>query len=111
MPLTDQSRGFFNKERLARMKDGALLVNVARGPIVDTDALVAELNSGRITAALDVTDPEPLPAGHPLWSAKGVFITPHIGGNSSAFEPRARKLIENQLQLLAAGKPLQNVII
>ena len=111
MPLTDQSRGFFNKERLARMKDGALLVNVARGPIVDTDALVAELNSGRITAALDVTDPEPLPAGHPLWNAKGLFITPHIGGNSSAFEPRARKLIESQLQLLAAGKPLDNVII
>ena len=81
------------------------------GKKVDTDALVAELNSGRITAALDVTDPEPLPAGHPLWSAKGVFITPHIGGNSSAFEPRARKLIESQLQLLAAGKPLDNVII
>ena len=93
------------------MKDGALLVNVARGPIVDTDALVKELNSGRITAALDVTDPEPLPEGHPLWSAKGVLISPHVGGNTTAFEPRARRLIKSQLELLAAGKPLNNIIV
>lgn len=111
LPLNEASRHLFDARRLALLKDGALLVNVARGPIIDTDALIVELNSGRITAALDVTDPEPLPAGHPLWSAKGVFIAPHVGGNSSAFEPRARKLIETQLERLAAGKPLENIII
>ena len=111
LPLTKQSKHLFDARRLALMKDGALLVNVARGPIVDTDALVKELNSGRITAGLDVTDPEPLPKGHPLWSAKGVLISPHVGGNSSAFEKRARRLIESQLNLLAQGKPLNNVIV
>ena len=111
LPLNDESRKMFNKKRLALLKDGALLVNVARGGIVDTDALVAELNSGRITAALDVTDPEPLPAGHPLWSAPGVLIAPHVGGNTSAFEPRARRLVEAQLERLAQGHKLENVII
>jgi len=111
LPLTAQSRKLFDAKRLALMKDGSLLVNVARGPIVDTDALVAELNSGRITAALDVTDPEPLPSDHPLWRAKGVLISPHVGGNTSAFEKRARRLIESQLQLLSEGKPLNNVIV
>ena len=111
LPLTKESKHLFDARRLALMKDGALLVNVARGPIVDTDALVKELNSGRITAGLDVTDPEPLPKGHPLWSAKGVLISPHVGGNSSAFEKRARRLIESQLNLLAQGKPLNNVIV
>jgi len=111
LPLTKESKHLFDARRLALMKDGALLVNVARGPIVDTDALVKELNSGRIIAGLDVTDPEPLPKGHPLWSAKGVLISPHVGGNSSAFEKRARRLIESQLDLLAQGKPLNNVIV
>ena len=111
LPLTKESKHLFDARRLALMKDGALLVNVARGPIVDTDALVKELNSGRITAGLDVTDPEPLPKGHPLWSAKGVLISPHVGGNSSAFEKRARRLIESQLDLLAQGKRLNNVIV
>ena len=111
LPLTKESKHLFDARRLALMKDGALLVNVARGPIVDTAALVKELNSGRITAGLDVTDPEPLPKGHPLWSAKGVLISPHVGGNSSAFEKRARRLIESQLNLLAQGKPLNNVIV
>jgi len=111
LPLTKESKHLFDARRLALMKDGALLVNVARGPIVDTDALVKELNSGRITAGLDVTDPEPLPKGHPLWSAKGVLISPHVGGNSSAFEKRARRLIESQLNLLAQGKPLNNIIV
>ena len=111
LPLNDESRKLFDKRRLALLKDGALLVNVARGGIIDTDALVAELNSGRITAALDVTDPEPLPAGHPLWSAPGVLIAPHVGGNTSAFEPRARRLVEGQLARLAAGQKLENVII
>jgi phosphoglycerate dehydrogenase-like enzyme len=111
LPLTKESKHLFDARRLALMKDGALLVNVARGPIVDTDALVKELNSGRITAALDVTDPEPLPEGHALWSAKGVLISPHVGGNTTAFEPRARRLIKSQLELLAAGKPLNNIIV
>ena len=111
LPLTPESKHLFNAKRLSLMKDGALLVNVARGPIVDTDALVKELNSGRITAAVDVTDPEPLPSDHPLWRAKGVLISPHVGGNTTAFEKRARKLIESQLNLLAEGKPLNNVIV
>jgi phosphoglycerate dehydrogenase-like enzyme len=111
LPLTAESKHLFNAQRLALIKDGALLVNVARGPIVDTNALVKELNSGRITAALDVTDPEPLPSDHPLWKAKGVLISPHVGGNTSAFEKRARRLIESQLQLLAEGKALNNVIV
>jgi phosphoglycerate dehydrogenase-like enzyme len=111
LPLTKDSKHLFDARRLALMKDGSLLVNVARGPIVDTDALVKELNSGRITAALDVTDPEPLPEDHPLWSAKGVLISPHVGGNTSAFEPRARKLIKSQLDLLAKGEALNNIIV
>jgi len=111
LPLTKESKHLFDARRLSLMKDGALLVNVARGQIVDTDALIKELNSGRITAALDVTDPEPLPKGHPLWSAKGVLISPHIGGSTSIFEKRAKNLIESQLNLLAEGKPLNNVIV
>ena len=111
LPLNDESRKMFDAARLAKMKDGALLVNVARGAIVDTDALIAELKSGRITAALDVTDPEPLPSDHPLWQMRGVFIAPHVGGNTSIFESRARKLIQQQLQKLASGEPLANVIV
>lgn len=111
LPLNDESKYLFNAAKLAKMKDGALLVNVARGAIVETEALIAELSSGRLTAALDVTDPEPLPSDHPLWQTPGVFIAPHVGGNTSAFEPRARKLIQQQLQQLASGKPLANVII
>ena len=111
LPLTPESKHLFNAKRLALMKDGALLVNVARGPVVETDALVKELNSGRITAALDVTDPEPLPKDHPLWLAKGVLISPHVGGNTTAFEKRAKRLIESQLQLLASGERLNNIIL
>jgi len=111
LPLTAESKHLFNAKRLGIMKNGSLLVNVARGPIVETDALVKELNSGRITAALDVTDPEPLPSDHPLWQAKGVLISPHVGGNTSAFEKRAKKLIESQLQLLSEGKSLNNIIV
>ncbi|MFI0714194.1 2-hydroxyacid dehydrogenase [Streptomyces inhibens] len=110
VPLTDGTRGLVGSDFLARMKDGALLVNIARGGIVDTKALLAELESGRLRAALDVTDPEPLPAGHPLWHAPGVLITPHVGGPSSAFLPRAKRLLRDQLTLFAAGEPLRNVI-
>ncbi|MGW5732738.1 MULTISPECIES: 2-hydroxyacid dehydrogenase [Streptomyces] len=110
-PLTDTTRGLVGADFLARMKDGALLVNVARGPVVDTKALLAELESGRITAALDVTDPEPLPAAHPLWQAPGVLISPHVGGSTSAFLPRAKHLLAAQLTRHVAGEPLGNVVL
>ncbi|MGW5464538.1 2-hydroxyacid dehydrogenase [Streptomyces sp. NPDC003996] len=110
-PLTEQTRGLADAEFLARMKDGALLVNVARGPVVDTKALLAEVESGRITAALDVTDPEPLPPGHPLWQAPGVLITPHVGGPTSAFLPRAKQLLVDQLTRFVNHEPLRNVIL
>ncbi|WP_329127563.1 2-hydroxyacid dehydrogenase [Streptomyces caniferus] len=109
-PLTETTRGLVGTDFLARMKDGALLVNIARGQIVDTKALLAELDSGRLRAALDVTDPEPLPPEHPLWHAPGVLITPHVGGPSSAFLPRAKRLLRDQLTLFAAGEPLRNVV-
>jgi phosphoglycerate dehydrogenase-like enzyme len=92
------------------MKEGALLVNVARGKVVDTDALLAETASGRLRAALDVTDPEPLPPDHPLWTVPGVLISPHVGGASSAFRPRAVALLQRQLRAYAAGEPLDNVV-
>jgi phosphoglycerate dehydrogenase-like enzyme len=84
---------------------------VARGPVVDTDALVEELGGGRITAALDVTDPEPLPAGHPLWHAPGVLISPHVGGSTSGFMPRAKRLMADQVTRFAQGRPLKNVVL
>ncbi|MFD8554358.1 2-hydroxyacid dehydrogenase [Streptomyces fradiae] len=110
-PLTEETRNLADAAFLARMKDGALLVNVARGPVVDTKALLAETGSGRLTAALDVTDPEPLPAGHPLWHAPGVLISPHVGGSTSAFMPRAKRLITEQLTRFAAGEPLRNLVL
>jgi phosphoglycerate dehydrogenase-like enzyme len=110
VPLTDLTRHLADAAFLARMKDGALLVNVARGPVVDTDALVAELRSGRIAAALDVTDPEPLPPGHPLWACPNLLVTPHVGGASTAMEPRAFRLVRDQLARFAAGEPLANVM-
>ena len=110
LPLTHESKHFINADRIKKMKDGATLINVARGAIVDTNALIAELNTGRITAGLDVTDPEPLPEGHPLWSAPNLIITPHVGGDSAAFDPRARKMVEEQLERLAQSKPLLNQI-
>ncbi|WP_329621029.1 2-hydroxyacid dehydrogenase [Streptomyces sp. NBC_01255] len=110
-PLTPATHHLADAGFLARMKDGALLVNVARGPVVDTAALLKEVESGRITAALDVTDPEPLPAGHPLWHAPGVLISPHVGGSTSAFMPRAKRLIAGQLRRFAAGEGLANVIL
>lgn len=110
-PLTDETKGLAGAEFLARMKDGALFVNVARGPVADTKALLAELESGRIKAALDVTDPEPLPPGHPLWHAPGVVISPHVGGSTSAFMPRAKRLLADQLTRYAAGDALRNVVL
>lgn len=110
VPMTEQTRGMADAGFLARMKDGALLVNAARGPIVDTDALLAEVSAGRLRAALDVTDPEPLPADHPLWHAPGVLVSPHVGGNSTAMMPRAYRLLGDQLRRYVSGEPLRNVI-
>ncbi len=109
VPLTPQTEGMVDQAFLRRMRDGALLVNVARGPVVVMDALLAELP--RIEAALDVVDPEPLPADHPLWSAPGVLITPHIGGDSDAFPRLARRLIADQVRRWRGGEPLANVIV
>lgn len=109
-PATDETRGMVNAEFLGQMKDGALLVNVARGALVVTADLIAALESGRISAALDVTDPEPLPEGHPLWRAPNLLISPHVGGPSSAMWPRAYRLVREQLQRFANGQPLHNVV-
>ena len=111
VPLTDQTRRLVDAEFLGAMRDGTLLVNVARGGVVDTDALLAELSTGRLRAALDVTDPEPPPPGHPLWSAPGLLMSPHVGGSTTAFEPRARRLLRAQLERFAAGEPLANVVV
>jgi phosphoglycerate dehydrogenase-like enzyme len=92
------------------MPDGALLVNIARGSIVDTDALLAELTSGRLRAALDVTDPEPLPEGHPLWSAPNLLLTPHVAGAVPNTNARAAAALTDQLQRILAGEPLANVV-
>jgi phosphoglycerate dehydrogenase-like enzyme len=110
VPLSEATRGLVDATFLAAMPDGALLVNVARGPVVDTDALLAETSSGRLLAALDVTDPEPLPPDHPLWASPGVLISPHVGGATSAFRPRAVRLLREQLRAYAAGEPLRNVV-
>jgi phosphoglycerate dehydrogenase-like enzyme len=110
VPVTDETRQLVNKDFLRAMKDGALLVNAARGVIVDTDALLEALSSGRIRAALDVTDPEPLPEGHPLWQAPGLLLTPHVGGAIYESRERAYQVVSQQLARLAAGEPLRNVI-
>lgn len=110
LPLTDRSRGLVDADFLARMKPGSLLVNVARGAIVDTDALVTALEEGRVRAALDVFDPEPLPDDHPLWRAPNLLMTPHVGGASSAMWPRAHRLVREQLHRYAAGEGLGNIM-
>jgi phosphoglycerate dehydrogenase-like enzyme len=111
VPLTDQTRGLADAAFLAAMPDGALLVNAARGPVVDTGALLAETSSGRLWAALDVTDPEPLPSDHPLWRLPNVFITPHIGGAVTGLLPRAYRLVGEQLRRYAAGEELINRVV
>jgi phosphoglycerate dehydrogenase-like enzyme len=110
VPVTDETRQLVNKDFLRALKDGALLVNAARGVIVDTEALLEALNSGRIRAALDVTDPEPLPEGHPLWRAPGLLLTPHVGGAVIESRQRAYRVVSEQLARLAAGEPLLNAI-
>jgi phosphoglycerate dehydrogenase-like enzyme len=110
VPLTVTTKRLVNDSFLSQMRDGALLVNVSRGGVVDTDALVQHAQQGRIRAALDVTDPEPLSPEHPLWQIPGVLISPHVGGNTSAFLPRARALVENQIARWRNGEPLAHVV-
>lgn len=109
-PLTERTRHLVDAKLLAALPDGALVVNVARGLVVDSDALTAEVLSGRLYAALDVFDPEPLPEGHPLWGAPNALITPHIGGNTSAFFPRIVKLLKSQLEAFAEGRVPANLV-
>jgi phosphoglycerate dehydrogenase-like enzyme len=110
VPLTDETQGLVDAEFLAAMKDGALLVNVARGAVVDTAAVVAALHSGRLRYATDVAEVEPLPEDHPLWAAPNVLVSPHVGGASSAMWPRAHRLVRDQLHRYAAGEELVNVM-
>jgi phosphoglycerate dehydrogenase-like enzyme len=110
LPHTPATRGLVDAEFLAALPDGALLVNAARGPIVVTDALVKECASRRINAALDVTDPEPLPADHPLWTLPNVLITPHVAGWVPSVDRRSYALVGDQLRRYAAGEPLLNVM-
>jgi phosphoglycerate dehydrogenase-like enzyme len=110
VPLTPDTEGMVDAAFLAAMRDGALLVNVARGKVVHTDALLAELTSGRLRAALDVVEPEPLPEGHPLWSAPDVLITPHAAGNVKASGGRAYALVRAQVERFVKGEELQNVV-
>jgi phosphoglycerate dehydrogenase-like enzyme len=108
LPLTAVTRHAVDAAFLARLQDGALVVNVGRGPVVDTEAVLGE--AGRLTFALDVTDPEPLPDDHPLWAAPGVLITPHIAGGTTAMLPRMAALVRDQLERLRDGRPLRNVV-
>jgi phosphoglycerate dehydrogenase-like enzyme len=110
LPSTAETRSLIGSRQLALMKQGTLLVNAARGPVVDTDALVDALNAGRIRAALDVTDPEPLPDGHPLWGCPNLLITPHVGGSSPQFASRAVRTAAGELRRYIAGEPLRNVV-
>ena len=110
VPLTEATRGLVDAAFLARMKDGAVLVNAARGPVVDTDALLAELEAGRLLAGLDVTDPEPLPVDHPLWEAPGLLLTPHVGGHTDGSGERAWAVAREQLLMLARGERPTNTV-
>ena len=110
VPVTPETRSMVDAAFLAAMPDGALLVNAARGVVVDTDALVAELEAGRLRAALDVTSPEPLPPGHPLWRVPGLLLTPHVGGAVPETNARAAAAVTGQLARVLAGEPLQNVV-
>lgn len=108
VPLTDLTHHLVDDAFLALLPDGALVVNVARGPVVDTEAILR--HAGRLHFALDVTDPEPLPADHPLWTAPSVLISPHVGGNTTAFRPRMCALVKRQVRSWKSGEALSNVV-
>jgi phosphoglycerate dehydrogenase-like enzyme len=110
VPLTADTREMFGAAELGLMKHGALLVNAARGPVVVTEALVEALEQHRLRAVLDVTDPEPLPSGHVLWSAPNCMITPHVGGSTPEFIHRAFRLGADQVRRFLAGEQLENVV-
>jgi phosphoglycerate dehydrogenase-like enzyme len=110
LPHTAESHHLIGRRQLSLMRQGALLVNAARGPVVDTDALVEVLSAGRIRAALDVTDPEPLPEGHPLWSCPNLLLTPHVAGSSPQFAARSLKTAADELRRYINGEPLRNVV-
>lgn len=111
LPGGEATRHVMDAAALALLPDGALVVNVGRGTLVDTDALLVELEAGRVRAALDVVDPEPLPADHPLWSAPGLLLTPHVGGASDAMLPRIAALVRRQAAHLLAGEAPENVVL
>lgn len=110
VPQTSKTAGMMGAEQIAAMKPGALLVNAARGPVVDTDALLAALEAGHIRAALDVTDPEPLPEGHPLWKAPNLLLTPHVAGSTPMFMARAMRFAAIQIDRYMKGEALENVV-
>ena len=110
LPSTAETKGLMGRRQLSLMRQGTLLVNSARGPIVDTDALVEALEQGRIRAAIDVTDPEPLPAGHPLWSCPNLLITPHVAASTPQAAPRALRTVADELRRYMRGEPLKNVV-
>ncbi|WP_338179518.1 2-hydroxyacid dehydrogenase [Jatrophihabitans sp.] len=110
LPHTPETHQLVDAGFLAALPDGAVLVNVARGTIVDTAALLAELRAGRLSAFLDVTDPEPLPADHPLWGLPNVVITPHVGGGTTGWRERGMRLVAEQIRRYVSGQPLVNVI-
>jgi phosphoglycerate dehydrogenase-like enzyme len=111
LPGAADTRHIIGDAELAALPDGALIVNVGRGPLIDTDALVDHVERGRIRAGLDVTDPEPLPDGHPLWTLPGVLIAPHIGGATSAMAPRIARLVRRQIEHLVRGEEPENVVL
>ena len=110
VPSTAETRWLIDRPQLKLMRQGALLVNAARGPVVNTDALVEALQAGKIRAAVDVTDPEPLPDGHPLWSCPNLLITPHVGGSSPQFARNAMRVASGELRRYINSDPLRNVV-
>ena len=111
IPLNDETRGLVDGAFLDQLPPGALIVNVSRGPIVDTDALVAHVRTGAIRSALDVIDPEPLPSGHPLWSLRGSLLSPHLGGAVQSMNTRVDPLVLSQIDLLLRGERPKNIVI